>query len=306
MLVALAAACADGSSREDYGNDAAVTPTEGGALPPTPGDDAGFGSNDSGASSGNVPTGPAEVFAHSADTLYKLDPDSNEVTRVGAFTGTSGEAIVDLALNEAGEMYGCSYDSLYRFDKSNAAGTKLRSAPSNQKYPNSLSFVPKGTIEDDQEVLVGYFDADYIRIDTTTGAIRSVTADALPDGLVSSGDIVSIKGGDFLTYLTVKATNACRNGQPCKACENVDCVVRVDPVTGIPMGSFLPAKYTKIFGLAFWAGAVYGINEGGKLFSIEVSNTRADVTDIPIPNSVGSAIKFYGAGSTTAAPAGPN
>ena len=42
----------------------------------------------------------AEVFGHSGDTLYRLDPDTKEVKEVGKFDGC-GPSIVDIALDEA-------------------------------------------------------------------------------------------------------------------------------------------------------------------------------------------------------------
>src|SRR5258706_14049112 len=51
------------------------------AAPPQLASDASFG--EAGGGSG----GPSEVYGNSADTLYKLDPDTKAVTVVGAFKG---------------------------------------------------------------------------------------------------------------------------------------------------------------------------------------------------------------------------
>ena len=59
--------------------------------------------------------------------------------------------------------------------------------------PNSLSFVPKGTVDEAIEALVGYRDSVYVRIDTATGAVSTIGA--LKGGHASSGDIVSVTGG---------------------------------------------------------------------------------------------------------------
>ena len=60
-----------------------------------------LGSNDSPSGLPEI----AEVFGHSADTLYRLDPDTLEVTEVGPLTGCDssvlGHARVDLDLRRA-------------------------------------------------------------------------------------------------------------------------------------------------------------------------------------------------------------
>jgi len=233
----------------------------------------GFGQ---GGGGGGMPL-EAEVFAHSPNTLFKLDPISKGVTTVGPFNGCS--SVIDIALDKDGQMFGTTFSGLYRINKTSASCSLV----SQGAYPNSLSFVPKGTVDPNVEALVGYQGGTYVRIDTTSGAVTNIGS--LGNGYSSSGDIVSVIGGG--TYLTV-------NGNGCG-----DCIVEVNPTTGAFVKLIGPLGQAAVYGLAFWGGVAYGFNDGGKLFSIDLSN--GSTTLIPMPNPP-AGLQFWGAGSTTAAP----
>jgi hypothetical protein len=227
---------------------------------------------------------PAVVYGHSPDTLYKVDPNTKAVTVVGPFQGCS--SVIDLALDQSSNMVVTTSDGFYSVDSSTAACTLIAQGGS---YPNSLSFVPKGTVDPNEEALVGYVGSTYVRIDTTSGAISTIGA--LNGGdLASSGDIVSVIGGG--TYLTV-------NGGSCG-----DCIVSVDPTTGAMIRNYGALGHSSVFGLAFWAGVAYGFDDGGDLFTITFGATSVTTADIPIPNAP-SGLEFWGAGSTTSAPPTP-
>jgi hypothetical protein len=221
----------------------------------------------------------AEVFGHSASTLFRLDPDTKAVTVVGDFSGCID--VLDIALDKDSFIFGSTDEGLYRIDKFTAACTLV--APG--AYPNSLSFVPAGTVDPNSEALVGYLDETYVRIDKTTGAITPVGS--LTGGLVSSGDIVSVKGGS--TYLTV-------TGPSCD-----DCLVEVDPATGAQIKMWGQIGYENVFGIAFWAGAIYGFTSFGEMFEVTLDGGFLQTAAIPTAGG----LSFWGAGSTTSAPPTP-
>jgi hypothetical protein len=229
-------------------------------------------------------TGPEvhEVFGHSGNTLYRLDPDSHAVTVVGDFKNCA--AVTDIALDEASILYASSNTALYAVDKTTAECTQIAKGA----YPNSLSFVPKGTVDQNAEALVGYEDSSYVRIDTKTGA-KSIIG-SLGGGMRSSGDIVSAKGG--ATYLTVKSTT----------CN--DCLVEVDPKTGAVLKNWGTVSHKDVFGLAFWAGKVYGFDNTGGLFEMTFSGSTLKTQKIAVTNAPAD-LSFWGAGSTTSAPLVP-
>lgn len=217
-----------------------------------------------------------EVFGHSAGTLYKLDPDTKQVTMIGPMLGC--QTVIDLALDKTGAMYATTSTGFVTVDKTTAKCTAVGLG----NYPNSLSFVPAGTLDPAVEALVGYEGSTYVRIDPKTGSVKDVGT--LSGGYVSSGDIVSVIGGG--TWLTVTG-NGCG-----------DCLVQVDPKTGDKIGTPIKLSYGAVYGLAYWEGVVYGFTNGGQLFSVDLV-TKA-TADIPIPMKP-AGLSFYGAGSTTCA-----
>ena len=222
---------------------------------------------------------------------------------VGKFSGIDtscdvNEGMWDIALDKDGNMYGsvetegadCSSTGgeIVKIDKATAKTTVLGSSSST--FPNSLSFVPVGTIDPTNEVLVGYNGATYVRIDPTSGAVStigSLNPNATGQDWYSSGDIVSIIGGK--TYLTATLDpNSSAN----------DTILEVDPVKGTALKVIGQVGFGHVWGLGFWAGTAYGFDEGGDLFSIDLTNGAS--TRIPLTGIGG--VSFFGAGNTTAAP----
>ncbi|HEX7664362.1 MAG TPA: hypothetical protein VF407_07630 [Polyangiaceae bacterium] len=276
----------------------------------TVGGDGGALSGTDGGTGGTSPTdAPGEVFGHSDSTLYKLDPTTNIVTKIGDFSCIDeicgGSGMWDIALDKDGNMYGsldvqdCSgggseHGSLVKIDKTNATCTIVKA--SGGTLPNSLSFVPAGTIDPTNEVLVGYDGADYKRIDPATGnatKIGSLNPNSTGSDWYSSGDIVSIIAGK--TYLTATTDSSGSGGSS-------DSILEVDPVTGKALTVIGTVGAGKIWGLGFWGGTAYGFDAAGQLLSIDL--TTGAGTPIPLTSSFG-ALSFYGAGNTTAAPLTP-
>lgn len=261
----------DGSVPKDSsaGNDSA-------SQPDTSVSDDGGG--DAGSSVDAADAGPKAIFyGHSPDTLYTFDVLSQTVSMVAKFGGLTSQ-VIDIAVDQNNNGYVTTFDGFYSVDLSTAACTLILKGT----YPNSLSFVPKGTLDQTAEALVGYNGATYVRIDTSTGKISNVGA--LSNGYASSGDIVSVKGGG--TFLTVTG-NGC-----------ADCLLQVDPVTGNVIQNYGDVKHKTVYGIAYWAGVVYGFDGDGHVFSVISTNNGIAVTDI-----IGDAgHAWYGAGSTTSAP----
>jgi len=226
--------------------------------------------------------GPSIVYGQSANTLYQLDPTTKAVTVIGPFVGCGN--VIDMALDKDSTIYATTTTGLYRVDPADATCVPVSSG----SYPNSLSFVPAGTVDPNVEALVGYKGSDYVRIDTLTGEVTKIGA--ITAGYTSSGDIVSVRNGG--TYLTVK-------GPSCD-----DCLVKVDPKTGDLVENLGSLGYTDVFGLAYWAGKVYGFTDAGELFEVSLEPGLPTV-EIPVPNPP-PGLSFWGAGSTTSAPVGPN
>jgi hypothetical protein len=221
----------------------------------------------------------AVVYAHGPDNLYKVDPNTKSVTLIGPFQGCS--SVIDLAIDGNNNAFVTTFGGLYSLDTKTAKCTMI----SQGSYPNSLSFVPKGTLDSTKEALVGYVGSTYVRIDEKTGNVTNVGS--IGSGYSSSGDIVSvINGGTFLTV----------NGNNCN-----DCLLQVDPKTGSMIKNYGSVNHSSVFGLAFWAATLYGFDSSGVLFTINANGNTIKTVDIKIPNAPPN-LNWWGAGSTTSAP----
>jgi hypothetical protein len=257
----------------------------GGATSTGGGGEGGLGGFGGQGGQGGATPGETEVFGHSANTLYRLDPVTKEITVVGDFQGCSG--VIDIAIDKDGAMAATAANGLYKIDKATAACTEVAVGG----YPNSLSFVPAGTVDPDVEALVGFDGSTYMRIYLDgPKAGQKETIGTLDGGYISSGDVVSVIGGG--TYLTVF-------GGP-ESCG--DCIIQVDPKTGAFIKNVGSLGHSGVFGLAFWGGSAYGFDSYGELFQIDLTNGMATV--IAQPNAPAD-LSYYGAGSSTAAPLDP-
>ncbi len=243
-----------------------------------------------GASSGSLPTeaGPPSasnagfVYGQSDDTLFRVDTDTHAVTTVGYFQGCTH--VADIALDADSNLYASTGAALYYVETNTARCTLIKTGP----FPNSLSFVPAGTLDPNAETLVGYQGGAYEKIDTKTGAVTMVGS--LGMGFDSSGDVVSAKGGK--TYVSVKGTGC------------ADCLIEVDPKTGALTKNWGPIGKPDVFGLAFWAGDVYAFDNAGEIILVTFAGDKLATTPIPITNPP-PGLAFRGAGSTTSAPIAP-
>ncbi len=235
---------------------------------------------------GSLEAGADYVYAHSATELYSVDPTTYTMTDIGTFKGCSGGLAgqcdaIDLAIDGNMNAYITMPNGLARVDLATAACTVI--VKGTVSYPNSLSFVPAGTLDPAVEALVGYRNGTYERIDTCSGEITDIGS--LPSGYSSAGDLVSVKGGG--TFLTV-AGNGCN-----------DCLLQVDPTTGSMIKNYGNLKHYNVWGIGYWAGTVYGFDDQGHVFTVTWDGTKIVTADIAVTPS---AVDFYGAATTTFAP----
>lgn len=240
--------------------------------------DASPGSTD--APSGDAQSAEnAAVYAHTGEGLYRVDPDSLEVSLVGnfSFTGTAG-AVTDIAIDRAGNMLGITFDGVFAIDKTTAHATQLSSTTFGF---NSLSFLPTNPADPNSpEILIAAdFDGDVHEINPQTG-VATVRGN-FGGGVSSSGDIVSVRG--FGTVATVNVPG-----------KTNDHLAWVNPTT-FAASVIGDTGVDRIFGIGFWKGTVYGFTDGGRFVTIDVSTGVATTVEQ-------GALKWYGAGVTTSAP----
>jgi hypothetical protein len=284
--------CCLGCSAAGSDGSFAAAPDAGASLFDAPGGlDAVPGSD-------GAPALVGEVYAHSDKTLYKLEPFSKAVSVVGDFdclieSGVS-TGMWDIAVDKNGVMVGTASapasSSLVRIVKESAHCEVIATAPS---LPNSLAFVPAGTLDPSEEALVGFDHSKYVRIDKATGAVQtigSLNPNDTSKSWESSGDIVSIIGDK--TYATVKPLLG-------GTTYGTDTLVEIDPVTGRALAELGDTGYYGLWGLGYWGGLAYGFSQAGELCEIDLSTGKGAAISL---SNLPAGLSFWGAGVTTAAP----
>jgi hypothetical protein len=223
------------------------------------------------------------VYAHSADTLYRVDPDTLTVTAVGPFLWPNGsDQMTDIAIDHTGYMVGISFTDVYAVDPVTAACTYL--APLDTLF-NGLSFVPAEQFEPTgNEVLMGAaLDGSLYLLDPVTGA--STPVGNYGGGWGSSGDLVSVVGLGTLATLT---------DDPLGIGGATDQLAWVDPMTGTAtiIGN---TGFTDIWGLGYWEDRAFGFTTAGQFVTLNVDTGAATVVD-------SSGVEWWGAAVTTTAP----
>jgi len=245
---------------DDQGHDASVT-----------GDGSGGGSNNPEV---------AFVYAHTASELYKVDPDTLNITKVGNFAWSNGsDTMTDIAIDKTGVMIGVSFSAVYKVDVTTAAATRLSANLSGMF--NGLSFVPAAMLgQTGDDVLVGTRNDDGLvfRIDRTSGVATQIGD---MGGYASSGDLVAVT--NFGTVLTAD------NGF------SSDRLVRLAPSTfaASPVGTDI--GYADIWGVAFWKNKIFGFTNAGQFVTIDPMTGAGTLVQSNGP-------AWYGAAVTTSAP----
>lgn len=289
--LALLTACSAGKE----GGDAPITHLDGGddsggfAFDAAGDDGGGFAID----ASGDAPVGGLEaaIYAHSSSTLYKLDPNTHVVTKIGDFVDAKGAAlsgVTDIALDKIGTMYAVTDAAFYRVDytKPKPTGTKL--ATLSQAF-NGLTFIPEGMIDATQEVLIGVASSgDWYRVDVAAGAASATLTKlgAYGGGYSSAGDAVGIIGD--AVYATVNPPSSIGGNNH---------VVVVDPKTGKVQKDLGDCGAGALYGVGYWGGTLYGFGSAGDLYSINLTTGKG--TKLTITNGP---TQWWGAGVRTSAP----
>lgn len=226
------------------------------------------------------PAANAAVYAHSASTLYRVDPDDLSVGTVGPFVWPANiisDSMTDIAIDKDGNMVGISFDRVYAVDKETAICTYLADLSGSF---NGLSFVPGiGPDPNAPERLVGAnLAGDVFEINPMTGASSLVGSYGAP--WVSSGDIVSVRG--FGTVATVTDNRGS------------DRLARLDPTT-FAATIIGDTTFDAIWGVGFWENKVFGFTDNQQFVLIDT--TTGVGTQVEAAN-----VNWWGAAVTTSAP----
>lgn len=257
------------------------------------------------------PPPPGRVYAHTTDTLYLYEPVGNVLKKIGKFSclvaTDNQDVMIDIAVDRTGTMFGTTFKRFLSIDPITATCTEIKKSTVVDDYPNSLSFVPAGTVDATKETLVGYAalaphtkSLDYVRIDTTTGMmmkIGNINPAGAPMKYHSSGDIIALIQDGNRAYLTVKL-----DGADGGDVAGTDLLAEVDPKNGNVKRIIGDTKENNIFGLGYWAGKGYGFADNGKILQVDMTNGKSVVVQTLTAVDGGPPVAWYGAGVTTQAP----
>jgi hypothetical protein len=207
-----------------------------------------FGTSSSGGSSGGGGDGGTTtktiVYAHSDNTLYSVDPSTNAVTMIGQFTG-GATTITDLAVDVNNDVYVNSETAVFKAAlPSGGTGsvtlTQL-AAFNGVSTMYALAFTPKGSLDPNNEILVGGDGNGTVwAIDTTSGATKNLgNFGADPSNSCTAGTGCTLGlSGDLVFYTDSSGTptglatiRSCSGGKGCSK----------DWLAGVDMGAMQTA-----------------------------------------------------------------
>ena len=216
------------------------------------------------------------IWAHSPTDLYRVDPTTFAVARVGSF-GVSDE-MTDIAVTPAGELWAISFSALYRVDRATAAATYVASVPGSGN--NALTFLASG------QLLAADGVGDVKRIDPTTGDVTSIGS--FENGLSSAGDLVAVGS-------VMYGISSTGGGGGDASGDNV--LLRVDINTGVAtvVG---PIGFGSVWGLAYANARVIAFTNAGEIVQVDPAT---GVGTLLATRSV----QFWGAGMSPSVPVNP-
>ncbi len=210
----------------------------------------------------NPTTVDGTIYANSSTSLYRVDPVTFAVTKVGDFN--IGEEMTDVAVTPAGVVYGVSFSSLYSINKTTGKATFVASVGGSGN--NSLTFLPNGQLQ------AADSSGDVKRIDPSTGAVTYVGN--YGGGMGSSGDLVAVASGQMYATATGSAS---------------DLLVKVAP-NGAATVVGQTGK-SSVWGLAYAGSRVVGFTTGGQILKIDPATGASTVL-------ASTGVSFWGAGQS--------
>jgi hypothetical protein len=288
IVMVLLAGCA---AHNDFGGPDGEAPGDGGS-----GKDSSTGFGDS-SMNGDVTIGPENdgggggvttVYANTDSTLYSLNPQTNAITLIGAFSGMSGgtndSTITDVAVNSTGDVYVNSESVIYKATIPQSPGTvkltKLASISlqSGQKF-YALAFTPAGALASGEVLIGGDGYGELYAIDTTNGTTKDLGSFGV-DPSHSGYDFAL--SGDLVFYNNAQnAPTGLATVRPCKP-KTTTCITGSDYLVAVDMTALANAyktsagasllkgiyggsstadgtgsTYGDLFGLGVWEGTVF-------------------------------------------------
>ncbi len=245
------------------------------------------------------------MYAHSRDSLFSISPGSLKLTVVGKFSfdksiPVTEQSVNDIAMTGEGRLFAITKTFIYEVDLSTVKAKKVTQVQASSKPPPMVAL----TFEKSGMLLGSDMNGSLHRIYYKSGGGKPMgTVEKLGDygnGQGSSGDLVAIKDGTIF--------GVSQKGAGATDTNNKMIRVRLPGGTVNPNSLALsgcPLGHSKVWGLAYWAGTIYGFtrgdNKNGKMISIKPDG--GDVTKTCTVKVVKTfPYEFWGAAVTPLAP----
>jgi hypothetical protein len=204
--------------------------------------------------------GAPAIYAVSGRS-WTYRPDNGNWSGGTQFPSGGCPVLDDLAADVNGTVYatGNGATQLFRYDPVAISCVPIGGTGT---YTTSLGFAPRGTIDPIADVLVGYrANGDYVRIDTTTGAVVVVTAGAAQGRAIA--DVVNVGLEGFV---------AVGSGNGCGA---TACLWRISLATGqlltaAPIGAYPATR--PVTALAHWGGQIFAFTDDDEIWRSTPTN----------------------------------
>ena len=213
------------------------------------------------------------IYAHTATTLYTVDPTTFDLTTIGDFGGM--DDMTDLAVTPDGNVYTISRTSLYKVDSTTGVATQIVSGIASSNV--ALTFNNDGT-------LLAADQAGAVRvIDPSSGAVTDLGT--YGTGYDTAGDLVAIADGTMFGVST-KAPSL-------GSTTNVLIKVNTGNAKATTVGKI---GYEGVFGVAYAGGRVLAFTNTGQIIRIDPATGTGTLV------ATHTGIKFYGAGTSPLVP----
>ena len=253
----------DGDGDGDTGDgDGDTGDGDGDPPPPPPPDADGDGipdANDPFPNDPNLPgvAQPNLVYAHTSSRLYTMDPFSYQIAEIGQFSFNQNTgSVTDIAIDRFGVLYAVTFNHVFVCHPQTAACYFLGSLPTQF---NGLTMVPPGTIDPDDDTLIGIANnGNWYVIDIVNQQAQLTHIGAFGNNMTSAGDVFSIQGTGTFGAVNKPGVNT----------GNV--IVECDPTNGNVIGEIATTVgYSTIYGLAGWQDKIFAFNSGGQIIEID-------------------------------------
>jgi streptogramin lyase len=237
------------------------------------GDLSGFLGGGSDLAGVDFPPQLTAIYAHTATTLYTVDPTTYELATVGDFGGS--DSMTDLAVTPDGNVYTISRTAFYHVDTATGAATQLFAGIASSNV--ALTFNADGTLlAADQAGAVR-------RIDPTNGNITELGTYGI--GYDTAGDLVAIADGTLFGV----STKAPSLGS------TTNVLIKVSTATA-QASTVGKIGYQGVYGVAYSGGRVLAFTTKGEIVSIDPTTGSGTLV------KTHPGIVFWGAGTTPLMP----